>query len=62
MYAVAASVVVMMGLFVFNLIQSSFEEYNQHENAYFTERSEADVKKKAEIAFNAKEYATAILF
>jgi hypothetical protein len=37
-----------------NLIQSSFEEYNQHENAYFTERSEADATlKKAEIAFNA---------
>jgi hypothetical protein len=25
------------GIVCFNLIQSSFEEYNQHENAYFTE-------------------------
>ena len=62
MYAVAASVVVMMGLFVSQFNSNpSFEEYNQHENAYFTERSEADgTLKKAEIAFNAKEYATAI--
>ena len=62
MYAVAASVVVMMGLFVpqFNS-NPSFEEYNQHENAYFMERSEVnETLKKAEIAFNAKEYATAI--
>ena len=62
MYAVAASVVVMMGLFVSQFNSNpSFEEYNQHENAYFMERSEAnETLKKAEIAFNAKEYATAI--
>lgn len=62
MYAMAASVVVLMGLFVFQFNSNpSFEEYNQHENAYFTERSEANVTlKKAEIAFNAKEYAAAI--
>jgi len=61
-YAVAASVVVMMGLFVSQFNSNpSFEEYNQHENAYFMERSEAnETLKKAEIAFNAKEYATAI--
>jgi hypothetical protein len=39
------------GIVCFNLIQSSFEEYNQHENAYFTEQMPL---KKAEIAFNAK--------
>ena len=64
MYAAAASVVVMVGLFVFEFNSNpNFEDYNQHENAYFTERSEANVTlKKAEIAFNAKEYAAAIPF
>ncbi len=62
MYAVAASVVVVMGLFVFEFSSNpNFEDYNQHENAYFMERSEAnETLKKAEIAFNAKKYATAI--
>jgi hypothetical protein len=49
MYAVAASVVVMMGLFVSQFNSNpSFEEYNQHENAYFTERSEADATKSGD--------------
>ena len=62
MYAVAASVVVVMGLFVFEFSSNpNFEDYNQHENAYFMERSEPNTTlKEAEIAFNAKEYATAI--
>ena len=62
MYAVAASVVVLMGLFVFESNSNpNFEDFNQHENAYFMERSEAnETLKKAEIAFNAKEYARAI--
>jgi len=64
MYAVAASVVVLMGLFVSQFNSNpNFEDFNQHENAYFMERSEAnETLKKAEIAFNAKEYATAIPF
>lgn len=62
MYAVAASVVVAMGLFVFDFNGNpKFEDFNQHENAYFTERSEANANlKKAETAFNAKAYAAAI--
>ena len=62
MYAVAASVVVVMGLFVFDFNGNpEFEDFSQHENTYFTERSEANATlKKAEIAFNAKDYATAI--
>lgn len=62
MYAVAASVVVVMGLFVFDFSSNpKFEDFSQHENAYFTERSEANATlKKAEIAFNAKDYATAV--
>ena len=62
MYAVAASVVVVMGLFVFDFNENpEFEDFNQHENAYFTERSEVNATlKKAESAFNAKDYATAI--
>jgi hypothetical protein len=35
------------GIVFLNLIQPSFEEYNQHENAYFTERSEADATLKS---------------
>lgn len=62
MYAVAASVVVAMGLFVFDFNGNpKFEDFSQHENAYFTERSVENANlKKAEIAYNAKDYATAI--
>jgi hypothetical protein len=57
-----AMVVVMMGLVLFQFNSNpSFEEYNQHENAYFTERSEVNVTLKQQgDLLNAKEYATAI--
>jgi hypothetical protein len=59
MYAVAASVVVMMGLFVSQFNSINFEEYN-HENAYG--RSEADATlKKAEIALMQKYNGNSIL-
>jgi tetratricopeptide (TPR) repeat protein len=61
-YGVAASVAVLVGIFFLN--QNSdpvFEDYNQPETAFFTERGEADTNLKlAQDAFNAKQYKTAI--
>jgi hypothetical protein len=45
-----------------NLIPTNFEEYNQHENAYFTEGSEADATLKKRRLLLMPKYATAILF
>ena len=60
-YLVAASVMFLLGLFLFNPSKPSFEEYNQYENAYLTERGD-EIKdlKQAETAFNTKDYKTAI--
>ena len=61
-YLVAASVVLLAGLFLFNP-NPNFEDFNQHENAYFTERGTVDTSlKQAEEAFNAKKYSVAIPF
>lgn len=61
-YAVAASVAVLIGLFFAN--QNSdpvFDDYNQPETAFFTERGVADdTLKLAQDAFNAKRYKDAI--
>ncbi|NRT16222.1 tetratricopeptide (TPR) repeat protein [Flavobacterium sp. 28A] len=61
-YLVAASVVLFLGLFLFNSNSNpNFEDFNQHENAYFTERGVAVANlKQAETAFNAKKYEVAI--
>ncbi|MEN9908598.1 MAG: hypothetical protein RLZZ540_1747 [Bacteroidota bacterium] len=61
-YLVAASVVLLLGLFLFHPEpKPGFGEYNQYENAYLTERSEGDDNlKQAETAFNAKNYKVAI--
>lgn len=61
-YLVAASVVLLLGLFLFNpSFKPGFEEYNQYENAYLIERSEGvENLKQAEAAFNAKNYKAAI--
>lgn len=60
-YLVAASVVFLLGLFLFNPSEPNFEDYNQYENAYLTERSEGVANlKQAETAFNAKNYKVAI--
>jgi hypothetical protein len=60
-YAVAASVTILVGLFVFQNINPSFDDYNNPENAYFTERGVVnDNLKLAEVAFNTKNYKTAI--
>ncbi len=63
-YVAVASVALLFGLFFFNHPSNpDFEDYNQYENAYFTERGMADANlKQAEAAFNAKKYAAAIPF
>lgn len=60
-YAVAASVAILFGLFVFQNINPVFEDYNNPEIAAFVERSNANEDlKQAQDAFNAKKYKTAI--
>jgi len=60
-YAIAASVAVLVGLFVFQNINPSFDDYNNPEMATFIERGDANANLKlAQDAFNAKEYKTAI--
>ena len=60
-YAMAASVAVLFGLFIFQNINPSFDDYNHPENAYFTERGDVDANlKQAETTFNDKKYKEAI--
>lgn len=60
-YAAAASVAVLFGLFFFQNINPNFEDYNNPENAYFTERGDVNENlKQAQDAFNAKKYKAAI--
>jgi hypothetical protein len=61
-YGVAASVAVLVGLFFLNQnADPNFEDYNQPETAFFTERGEAnDTLKLAQDAFNAEKYKEAI--
>jgi len=60
-YAIAASVAILVGLFVFQNINPSFEDYDNPENAYFTERGNVNEDLKlAQDAFNAKNYKAAI--
>jgi tetratricopeptide (TPR) repeat protein len=63
-YGVAASVVILMGLFFYSSNHHpSFEDYNHPEQAAFTERGDVNgTLKQAETAFNAKEYKKAIPF
>lgn len=63
-YVVAASVAVLFGLFFLNQNSNpTFEDYNQPETAFFTERGEANSNLKlAQDAFNAKRYKEAIPF
>ncbi len=61
-YSVAASIVIVLGAWIF--MQSSkpvFSDYNQYENAYFTERGDVNANMiLAQDAFNAKNYKEAI--
>jgi hypothetical protein len=60
-YAVAASVTILVGLFVFQNINPSFDDYNNPEMATFVERGDVNENLKlAQDAFNAKNYKTAI--
>ena len=60
-YAIAASVAVLVGLFVFQNINPSFDDYNNPEMATFVERGDVNENLKlAQDAFNAKEFKTAI--
>jgi tetratricopeptide (TPR) repeat protein len=61
-YGVAASAVILIGLLLYNYNQNpAFEDFNHPEQAYFTERSDANAAlKEAETAFNSKEYKKAV--
>lgn len=60
-YAIAASVAVLMGLFFFQNINPSFDDYNNPEMATFVERGDVNENLKlAQDAFNAKVFKTAI--
>jgi len=61
-YSVAASIMILVGLFFYNYNQRpSFDDYNHPETAYFTERSDENATlKQAETAFNAKEFKKAV--
>ncbi len=60
-YAIAASVTILVGLFVFQNINPSFDDYNNPEMATFIERGDVNENLKlAQDAFNAQKYKTAI--
>ena len=61
-FAVAASIAVLFGLFFFNYSQNpTFADYNNPEQAFFTERGTVDATlKEAEMEYNAKRYNKAI--
>lgn len=60
-YAIAASVAVLMGLFVFQNINPTFDDYNNPEMATFIERGDVNQNLKlAQDAFNSKNFKKAI--
>jgi tetratricopeptide (TPR) repeat protein len=60
-YAIAASVAILAGLFFFQNINPSFEDYNNPEMATFIERGDVNENLKlAQDAFNTKNYKAAI--
>ena len=60
-YAIAASIAILVGLFVFQNINPSFDDYNNPEMATFVERGDVNENLKlAQDSFNAKNYKTAI--
>lgn len=61
-YAVAASLVLIFGLMIFNNSRvPTYQDFNSHENAFFTERGDVikDLK-MAQDAFNSKKFAEAV--
>ena len=60
-YSIAASVAILVGLFVFQNINPSFDDYNNPEMATFVERGDVNENLKlAQDAFNTKNYKAAI--
>ncbi len=60
-YAIAASVAILVGLFFFQNINPSFDDYDNPEMATFIERGEVNENLKlAQDAFNVKNYKAAI--
>jgi TolA-binding protein len=60
-YAIAASVAILVGVFFFQNINPSFDDYDNPEMATFTERGDVNENlKSAQDAFNTKEYKAAI--
>lgn len=60
-YAVAASVVIALGTWFMMQGNPEYGDFNQHENAYFTERSVGDENlNEAQNAFNQKDYKRAV--
>jgi hypothetical protein len=60
-YVIAASVAILVGLFVFQNINPSFDDYNNPELATFVKRGDVNENLKlAQDAFNAKNYKAAI--
>jgi hypothetical protein len=60
-YAVAATVVMTLGTWFLMQDNPDYDKYNQHENAYFTERGVVvNNLKLAQDAFNSKKYEDAI--
>lgn len=60
-YAVAASVVVVIGTWFIMQNDPNYSDYNQHDTALFMERSVGDENlKQAQEAFNAKDYKKAV--
>lgn len=61
-YAVAASVVLAFGTWFMMQGNPEYGDYNQHENAYFMERSVGDATlNEAQKAFNDKDYKKTVL-
>ena len=60
-YAVAACLVIGLGIFTFTHNDPQYGDYNQHENAYFIERGDEDINLiNAQDFFNTKEYKNAV--
>lgn len=60
-YVIAASIAILVGLFVFQNINPSFEDYDNPEMATFIERGDVNENlKSAQDAFNSKNYKSAI--
>jgi predicted Zn-dependent protease len=61
-YAVAATVAVTFGIWFMDSGNPVYGDFDQHEKAYFTERSTADKNRdEAQNAFNAKDYKKAVV-